>query len=109
MRLPTAEEIKTKNINVVLIFYAGYNEILNKNLIKFKKEFPKVILINELGDEPQTRNLNYIRAAVSDISLSPDYECYKYWRKRILTAFGLPIGQIVKFSTLKIKGKEIFL
>ena len=79
-KLPSAKEIEKENIKVVLIFYAGYNFELNINLIRFKKEFPQVILINELGDEPQTRNLNYIRAAVSDISLTPDYECYKYWK-----------------------------
>ena len=78
-RLPSAKEIENENIKVVLIFYAGYNFQLNNNLIRFKKEFPQVILINELGDEPQTRKLNYIRAAISDISLTPDYECYKYW------------------------------
>ena len=50
------------------------------NILNFKKDFPNIILINELGDEPQTRKLNYIRAAVSDISLTPDYECYKYWK-----------------------------
>ncbi len=108
MRLPTAEEIKTKNINVVLIFYAGYNEILNKNLIKFKKEFPKVILINELGDEPQTRNLNYIRAAVSDISLSPDYECYKYWRKKNFNCFWFTHWADSKVFYLKNQGERNF-
>ena len=80
IKFPTSKEIETQKINVVLVFYAGYNKILNDNLINFKKNHPEVILINELGDEPQTKNLNYIRVAVSDISLTPDYECYKYWK-----------------------------
>ena len=95
--MPTAEEIEIKNIKVVLIFYAGYNDKLNKSLIKFKKDFPEIILINELGDEPQTRKHNYIRAAISDISLTPDYECYKYWKKKNSIAIGLHIGLTAKF------------
>ena len=95
--LPSEKEIMIKNIKVVLIFYAGYNEKLNNNLINFKKDFPNIILINELGDEPQTRKLNYIRAAVSDISLTPDYECYESGKKRNLTAIGLLIGLIAKY------------
>ena len=82
MHLPSAKEIEKENIKVVLIFYAGYNNKLNKNLIDFKKDFPEVILVNELGDEPQTRKFNYIRAAVSDISLTPDYESYEYWKEK---------------------------
>ena len=42
-------------------------------------------------------NLNYIRAAVSDISLTPDYECYKYWKEKNLIVIGLHIGLIAKF------------
>ena len=58
MKMPTAEEIKIKRIRVVRIFYAGYNEKLNKSLVDFKKNFPNIILINELGDEPQTKKFN---------------------------------------------------
>lgn len=82
MRLPTEKEIISNNITVLLIFYAGYNYGLNKDLISFKRKHPKIIIINELGDEPQTRILNYIRAAISDISLTPDYECHKYWKEK---------------------------
>ena len=34
IKLPTSKEIETQKINVVLVFYAGYNKILNNNLIK---------------------------------------------------------------------------
>ena len=33
MELPSEKEIRIKKIKVVLIFYAGYNEKLNNNLI----------------------------------------------------------------------------
>ena len=109
-RLPSAKEIENENIKVVLIFYAGYNFQLNNNLIRFKKEFPQVILINELGDEPQTRKLNYIRAAISDISLTPDYECYKYWKKKDFNCYWFTHWADSKIFYLKNKGKrKIFM
>ncbi len=109
-RLPSAKEIENENIKVVLIFYAGYNFQLNNNLIRFKKEFPQVILINELGDEPQTRKLNYIRAAISDISLTPDYECYKYWKGKDFNCYWFTHWADSKIFYLKNKGKrKIFM
>ena len=106
MKLPSAEEIETKKIKVVLIFYAGCNEKLNKNLVIFKKKFPKVILINELGDEPQTKRFNYIRVAVSDISLTPDYECYKYWKSKNFNCYWFTHWADSKIFYLKNKAKR---
>ena len=106
MRLPSAKEIEEKKIKVLLIFYAGYNQKLNKDLIKFKKKFPKVILVNELGDEPQTRNFNYIRAAISDISLTPDYECYKYWKEKNFNCYWFTHWADSKVFYLKNHGKR---
>ena len=108
MELPSANEIETNNIKVVLVFYAGYSEKLNKNLINFKKNHPEVILINELGDEPQTRKLNYIRAAISDISLTPDYECYKYWRDKNFNCYWFNHWADSKLFYRKNKGKRKF-
>ena len=109
-RLPSAKEIENENIKVVLIFYAGFNFQLNNNLIRFKKEFPQVILINELGDEPQTRKLNYIRAAISDISLTPDYECYKYWKEKDFNCYWFTHWADSKIFYLRNKGKrKIFI
>ena len=106
MTLPSANQIETKKIKVVLIFYAGYNEKLNKNLINFKKNYPKVILINELGDEPQTRKLNYTRVAVSDISLTPDYECYKYWKGKNFNCYWFTHWADSKIFYLKNQAKR---
>ena len=82
INLPDEEFVRKKNIKVLLIFYAGYNERLNSEILKFKLRSPEVIIINELGDEPQTQHLNYIRASLSDICLSPDYESKNYWVER---------------------------
>ena len=87
LKLPNKEYIKKNNITVLLIFYSGYSEYLDKELIKFKKNNPCITIVNELGDEPQTRNLNYIRASVSDISLSPDYESHLYWKDKGFNCF----------------------
>ena len=87
LKLPNKEYIKKNNITVLLIFYSGYSEYLDKELIKFKKNNPSITIVNELGDEPQTRNLNYIRASVSDISLSPDYESHLYWKNKGFNCF----------------------
>tara|TARA_A100001388_G_C28698399_1_gene464877 strand:+ start:83 stop:997 length:915 start_codon:yes stop_codon:yes gene_type:complete len=106
MELPSANQIEKENIKVVLVFYAGYNEKLNDNLINFKKNHPKVILINELGDEPQTRNLNYVRAAISDISLTPDYECYKYWKDKGFNCYWFNHWADSKLFYRKNKGKR---
>ena len=108
MELPSEKEIRIKKIKVVLIFYAGYNEKLNNNLINFKKNFPNIILINELGDEPQTRKLNYIRAAVSDISLTPDYECYKYWKEKNFNCYWFTHWADSKVFYLRNQGERKF-
>ncbi len=109
-RLPSSKDIKKQKIKVVLVFYAGYNYQLNKNLIKFKKNFPEVILINELGDEPQTRKLNYIRAAISDISLTPDYECYRYWKERNFNCYWFTHWADSKIFYLKNSGnRKVFM
>ena len=108
MELPSEKEIEIKKIKVVLIFYAGYNAKLNNNLISFKKDFPNIILINELGDEPQTRKLNYIRAAVSDISLTPDYECYKYWKEKNFNCYWFTHWADSKVFFLRNQGERKF-
>ena len=63
-------------------------------------------LINELGDEPQTRKLNYMRAAISDISLTPDYECYKYWKGKNFNCFWFTHWADSKIFYLKNQAKR---
>ncbi len=82
LKLPNKDFIIKNKINIILIFYSGFNIVLNESLKKFKREFPEVMIINELGDEPQTEKCNYVRAALSDISLTPDFESYQYWKNK---------------------------
>ena len=69
------------NIKVLLSFYAGKSEILENELIRVKKEVP-IVLISELGDEPQTLIHNKVRARISDISLTPDKQSSIYWNNQ---------------------------
>ena len=81
-KLPNKNFLIKNNISVLLIFYAGSSTNLDNQLPLFKKKFPEIIIINELGDEPQTQKHNLIRAENSHISLSPDYESYLYWKDK---------------------------
>ena len=80
--IPNKKFIDENKVEVLLVFYAGYSEILNSKLKIFKMNCPEVIIINELGDEPQTKCLNYIRASLSDISLTSDLDSQIYWKSR---------------------------
>ena len=80
--IPNKKFIDENKVEVLLVFYAGYSEILNSKLTIFKINCPEVIIINELGDEPQTKCLNYIRASLSDISLTSDLDSQIYWKSR---------------------------
>ncbi len=82
MKLPDENFLIKYKIKIILIFHSGFNINLNNSLIDFKKKFPNIFIINELGDEPQTQKCNFIRAALSDVSLTPDYESYLYWRNK---------------------------
>jgi hypothetical protein len=81
-KLPNKKFLITNNISVLLIFYAGSSSNLDYQLPLFKKKYPEVIIINELGDEPQTQKYNMIRVQNSHISLSPDYESVLYWKDK---------------------------
>ena len=54
-KLPEKKFFLENNITVLLSFYAGKSKILENELIRVKKEVP-IVLISELGDEPQTLN-----------------------------------------------------
>lgn len=81
-KMPESDFIFKNKIHIILIFHSGFNITLNNSLIDFRNRFPKIVIINELGDEPQTQICNYVRASLSTISLSPDYESHMYWRKK---------------------------
>jgi hypothetical protein len=50
------------------------DEIFDKN------NFPKSKLVVECGDEPQTMHCNQKRTKNADLILTPDFECYSYYK-----------------------------
>ena len=53
VKLPQKNFFYDHKIKVVLIFFAGKSISLEEELKRIKKE-NKIIIVNELGDEPQT-------------------------------------------------------
>ena len=77
--LPTCEELIQRQISVLLVFYAGRSEALEQELLRIRQG-TDLLLVNELGDEPQTRPLNAVRVQLSDLSLSPDAASVAFWQ-----------------------------
>ncbi|MBM5820691.1 MAG: hypothetical protein FJ070_11525, partial [Cyanobacteria bacterium K_DeepCast_150m_m2_101] len=77
--LPSCEELKRRQIDVMLVFYAGRSEALERELLRIRQGID-LLLVNELGDEPQTRHLNAVRVQLSDLSLSPDAASVAHWQ-----------------------------
>ena len=81
VNLPNKKFIEEKNILVLLVFFAGKSLSLENELVRIKKE-TNVLIINELGDEPQTLVKNDVRAEISDLILTPDHRCNLYWKNQ---------------------------
>ncbi len=81
-RFPSKSFIEKNFIDAHLIFHSGYSRDLEIKIQDFKNQNPKVLLIIELGDEPQTRNCNFLKASLADICLTPDADCAEYWNKK---------------------------
>ena len=77
--LPSCEELNRRQISVLLVFYAGRSEALERELLRIRQG-TDLLLVNELGDEPQTRHLNAVRVQLSDLSLSPDAASVAHWQ-----------------------------
>ena len=108
-QLPTKEFLKENNIHVCLTSITGTTEKLDEQISNFKLENPRVILINFLGDEPQTRHVNFVRALRSDIALSPDANSVKYWRSQgINCKWWTHWADLDAFNNQNIK-RDIFL
>ncbi len=78
---PENDYFLKNNIAVVISFYAGKCLILEKGLKRIKEELG-IIIVCELGDEPQTLIHNDIIASIANISLSPDYRSSLYWQNQ---------------------------
>ena len=77
--LPSCDELNRRQISVLLVFYAGRSEALERELQRIRQG-TDLLLVNELGDEPQTRHLNAVRVQLSDLSLSPDAASVDHWQ-----------------------------
>ena len=77
--LPSCDALNRRQISVLLVFYAGHSEALERELLRIRQG-TDLLLVNELGDEPQTRHLNAVRVQLSDLSLSPDAASVAHWQ-----------------------------
>jgi len=79
LALPSCEELRRRQIGVLLVFYAGRSEPLERELLRIRQG-TDLQIVNELGDEPQTRHLNAVRVQLSDLCLSPDAASVAHWQ-----------------------------
>jgi hypothetical protein len=79
VQLPSCEEFQRRGVEVLLVFYAGRSQALEQELLRLRLG-TKLLIVNELGDEPQTRCHNAVRVQLSDLSLSPDAASAAHWR-----------------------------
>ena len=77
--LPSCDELMRRRTTVMLVFYAGRSASLERELLRVRQG-TELLIVNELGDEPQTRHLNAVRVQVSDLCLSPDAPSVEHWR-----------------------------
>jgi hypothetical protein len=77
--LPSCEELQRRRISVMLVFYAGRSVSLEQELLRVRQG-TELLIVNELGDEPQTRQLNAVRVQLSDLCLSPDAPSVEHWQ-----------------------------
>lgn len=75
-------EANIMNFDVLLSFYAGRSVELESLLMNAKKLNPNILIISELGDEPQTYKLNRNRALCSDIILTPCHKSFIKWNSQ---------------------------
>ena len=79
VQLPSCEAFAERGIAVLLVFYAGRSPALERELLRLRLG-TDLLIVNELGDEPQTRPLNAQRVQLSDLCLSPDAASTEHWR-----------------------------
>jgi spore maturation protein CgeB len=47
--------------------------------VAIDRQGKEIVIVSELGDEPQTKGLNAVRAQLSDLCITPDVECASFW------------------------------
>jgi len=73
-------DIKHKKINPDVIFYMSCGP--REDNMFTKSNFPNAKLVVDLGDEPQTKGFNIERSANADIVLTPDRDCYNFYKSQ---------------------------
>ncbi len=71
---------KKDSTDVLIIFSSGLNINLDIDIINIRKNYKNIIIVTELGDEPQTVYDNGVKAVFSHLSFTPDKECYSFWK-----------------------------
>jgi len=73
-------DIEMKNFNPNIIFYMSCgprdDSMFNRSV------FPNSKLVVDLGDEPQTKPFNKERSENADIVLTPDRDCFNYYKSK---------------------------
>jgi hypothetical protein len=74
------KDIESKKIdpNVIVYLSCGPRE----DSMFSKSNFPNSKLVVDLGDEPQTKGYNIQRSANADIVLTPDRDCYNFYKSK---------------------------
>ncbi len=73
-------DIKHKKINPDVILYLSCGP--REDNMFTKSNFPNAKLVVDLGDEPQTKGFNIERSANADIVLTPDRDCYNFYKSK---------------------------
>lgn len=82
-QFPDPRALLPLQLDVLLVFYAGQSLALEQWMAAIRMAFDDaalpILVVSELGDEPQTRALNTTRVQLSDLCLTPDPDCALYW------------------------------
>ena len=74
------KDMENKKLKPDIIFYLSCGP-REDNMFN-KSNFPNAKLVVDLGDEPQTKGFNVERSASADIVLTPDRDCYNFYKSK---------------------------
>jgi len=81
---PNIDQLLTLGADVIIIFYAGQSRPLEQWMaalrVAIDQQGKQIVVVSELGDEPQTQSTNAVRVQLSDLCITPDVECANFWR-----------------------------
>ena len=74
------KDIDSKKLEPDVIFYLSCGP--REDNMFTKSNFPNTKLVVDLGDEPQAKGFNVERSANADIVLTPDRDCYNFYKSK---------------------------